>query len=269
MRIGAHLTIAKGLPAAAELAVAVGANTFGFFTRNPRGGAVRAMPGAEIQQWQALRRERDLFPIVGHLPYTVNLASAKPETRSFARRVIREDLERAAVYGAEFLVLHPGSHQGDGVDAGIGRIVEGLAAILDGFQGPTRLLLETMSGQGTEIGGDLAHLARIFAELGRPSLLGVCIDSCHLFAAGYDLRTRDGIDAALAALDAAVGLDRVLAAHLNDSQGGLGSRRDRHARLGDGHLGWEGLRALVRHPFVGGLPLVIACLLYTNDSADE
>lgn len=267
MRVGAHLTIARGLPAAAHLARSVGANTFQYFTRNPRGGAVRAMGDEEIGEWLRLREELDLRPVVGHLPYTVNLAANKPEIWDFARRVVREDMARAARYGAEFFVVHPGSHLGDGVEAGSERIARALADVLESAGdgagggrdggGGTVILLETMAGQGSEVGFRPHQLRHIMELLGWPGRLGVCLDSCHLFAAGYDLRTHEGIDDLLAELDAAVGLERVRAMHLNDSKVPLGARRDRHELLGRGHLGEEGMRALLTHPFIRGLPLLI------------
>ncbi len=270
MRVGAHLTIAKGLPAAAHLARSVGANTFQYFTRNPRGGAVRAMGDEEIGLWLRLREQLDLRPVVGHLPYTVNLAANKPETWDFARRVVREDLVRAARYGAEFFVVHPGSHLGDGVEAGSERIARALADVLEsveaaeagpagssGSKGGTVILLETMAGQGSEVGFRPHQLRHIMELLGWPERVGVCLDSCHLFAAGYDLRTHAGIDEFLAEMDAAVGLERVLAMHLNDSKVPLGARRDRHELLGRGHLGEAGMRALLTHPFIRQLPLLI------------
>lgn len=257
MRVGAHLTIARGLPEAARLAERIGADTFQYFTRNPRGGAVRAMDGEEIRTWRALRERLGLGPLVGHLPYTVNLAANREETRAFAVRVLREDLERAGRYGAETLTVHPGSHLGDGVEAGIDRIARSLDAVLDGLDTPTVLLLETMAGQGSEVGFAPEQLGAIIARLGRPANVGVCLDSCHLFAAGFDLRTHAGIDALLEALEEAVGLERVRAMHLNDSRIPLGGRRDRHELLGRGHLGEAGMAALLTHPFIRGLPLLI------------
>ncbi len=270
MRVGAHLTIAKGLPEAARLARRIGANTFQYFTRNPRGGAVRSMDAAEIAAWREARAELDLYPVVGHLPYTVNLAARREETRAFATRVLREDLARAAEYGADYLVVHPGSHGGDGVEAGCERIARSLAEVLEGGDGRVTLLLETMAGQGTEVGFAPAHLGRIIDLLGRPRHLGVCLDSCHLFAAGYDLRRTEGIDALLEELDRAVGLERVAALHLNDSKVPLGGRRDRHELLGRGHLGDEGLRTLLGHPFIRTLPWLIETTVEDYlDYADE
>ncbi len=257
MRVGAHLTIAKGLPEAARLARRVGANTFQYFTRNPRGGAVRSMSDGEIAAWSLLRREYDIFPVVGHLPYTVNLAAPADATWGFAKRVLREDLERAGAYGAEFLVVHPGSHGGEGVERGVARIAAALEEVFEAVEGPTMLLLETMAGQGSEVGFEPRHLDGIIERLGRTERIGVCLDSCHLFAAGFDLRTHEGIDAMLAEMDRAVGLERVRAMHLNDSKVPLGGRRDRHELLGQGHLGEEGMAALLTHPFIRKLPLLI------------
>lgn len=257
MRVGAHLSIAKGLPAAAETARLIGANTFQYFTRNPRGGAVRAMADEEIAAWQRLRREYDIFPVAGHLPYTVNLAASDERTWAFAKRVLAEDLARAAAYGAEFLITHPGSHGGRGVAWGIERIIASLEETLAAVPGRVALLLETMAGQGSEVGYEPRQLGAIIDGLGRPNRLGVCLDSCHLFAAGFDLRTHAGIDAMLAEMDEHVGLERVRAVHLNDSKFPLGSRRDRHELLGRGHLGEAGMAALLTHPFIAGLPLLI------------
>lgn len=256
LRLGAHLSIARGLPQAVRDALEVGANTFAFFTRNPRGGAVRAMPEEEIREWQAARREAGMFPIVGHLPYTINLASGKPEARTFGRETLRDDLTRAGLYGCEYLVMHPGSHTGDGVETGIQRIVEGIEFALDA-PGDTMLLLEGMSGQGSEVGGTFEELDAILRGLGRPERVGVCLDTCHLYAAGYDVASADGLERTLEALDATVGLDRVRALHVNDSKFGLGTHKDRHARLGEGALGREGLRTVLRHDFFRRLPWIL------------
>ena len=152
LRLGSFLSISRGLPRAATMAREIGANTFQFFTRNPRGGAARAIPEREIKKWLAVREELDIFPIVGHLPYTVNMAAPREETREFARRVLAEDLERMTAIGAEFLVVHPGSHAGAGRETGLRRILTTLAELFLPYQGPSCLLLETMAGQGSELG---------------------------------------------------------------------------------------------------------------------
>ncbi|MDI3269746.1 MAG: deoxyribonuclease IV [Bacillota bacterium] len=256
IRVGAHLSIAKGLPDAVRQAEYVQADTFAFFTRNPRGGKVRDMLSSEIEAWEKLRKEKDLYPIVGHLPYTINLASPREEAREFGRQTIYDDLERASRYGAEYLVLHPGSHVGDGVEKGLERIVAGLSEALKA-SGDTMILLETMSGQGTEVGGRFEELKAIMEGLGSPKRLGVCLDTCHLFAAGYPIHEASSLEKVLADLDRIIGLERVKALHLNDSVHPFGSHRDRHARLGEGKIGQEGLQVILSHPFIRTLPWIL------------
>lgn len=258
MILGAHLSIAKGLPRAVEMAREIGANTFQFFTRNPRGGSARAISPEEINQWLKLREEFGLFPIVGHLPYTVNPAAPKPETHEFARICLYEDLRRSQAFGAEYLVVHPGSHVGAGIQEAIRRIAEAFRYALEGFEGQTRLLLETMSGQGTEVGGSVEELGAILREIGEAGRsMGVCLDSCHLFAAGYDLRSRAEVDRLVADLEKHVGMERVFVLHLNDSKTECGSRRDRHEKVGRGKLGREGLEQVLTHPALQGLPVIL------------
>ncbi len=257
MMIGAHLTIAGGLTAAFELAHSIGGDTFQFFTRNPRGGRQREMPDSEIAEAAAARERLGIRALVGHFPYTVNLASPKPHAYEFAVQILKADLRWGDRMGADVLVVHPGSHVGEGDEAGIARIVAAIAQALDGYTGRTRLLLETMTGQGTEIGWRPEHHRAIFNGLGWPKALGICMDSCHLFAAGFDLRTSDGVEQMLAQWDAAVGLERVGCLHLNDSKVGLGAHKDRHELLTRGHLGLDGIRNVIRHPFFQGLPVCI------------
>lgn len=257
LRLGAHLSISGGPDKTVELARAVHASTFQFFTRNPRGGARRTISEEEAIRWGQVRRENDLFPIIGHLPYTVNLAAPKPELHQFATDVLAEDLRRMKAIGAEFLAVHPGSHAGEGIEAGIERIAAAIEKALDGFTGPPMLLLETMAGQGSEVGGRPEEIASILERLGNPPGVGVCLDSCHLFAAGYDVRTPDGVQRLVEALDAAVGLRRVRAMHLNDSKTPLGSHRDRHELIGRGHIGRDGIMALLRNDFIKTLPLIL------------
>lgn len=256
LRLGSHLSIAKGLDKTATMAREIEANTFQFFTRNPRGGAARSIPDREVKKWERVREELNLFPIVGHLPYTVNLAAAKKETRDFARMVLAEDLERMQAIGAEFLVVHPGSHAGEGIAAGRRRILASLTEAFLPFQGKVQLLLETMAGQGSEV-GSLEDLEFFFNELGHPPNLGICLDTCHLFAAGYDLRNREGLDRLLEEVNERVGLERVKAIHLNDSKTALGSKRDRHERIGKGYLGRAGIVNVLTHPELTGRPFLL------------
>ncbi|HEX6988060.1 MAG TPA: deoxyribonuclease IV, partial [Bacillota bacterium] len=252
LRIGPHLSIAKGFPEAGAAALSIGADTFQFFSRNPRGGSRRAVSAAEVEQWFELKRSRSLGPIVMHIPYTVNLAAPMQSTWEFAVQVIREDMVRAAEVGAPFAVTHPGSHTARSTpEQGLSRIVEALERCRDvleqlhaqpgapdGRYGPGEvpaapmLLLETMAGKGSEIGGRPEQLGEIIDRLGRPGWLGVCVDTCHVFAAGYDIRRREEVDRLAADLDAAVGLHRVRVVHVNDSKAPAGSRQDRHACVG-------------------------------------
>lgn len=257
MIIGAHLTISDGLVSAFELAQSIGAGTFQFFTRNPRGGKQRAMPESEIEEAHAAKERLGIKALVGHFPYTVNLASPKASAYEFAVQTLRSDLRWGDRMGADVLVVHPGSHVGDGEEAGIERIIRAIAHALEGYGGRTRLLLETMTGQGTEVGWRPEHHRAIFEGLGWPRALGICMDACHLFAAGWDLRTPDGVERMLAEWDEAVGLDRVGCLHLNDSKVELGARKDRHELLTRGHLGVDGIRNMIRHPFFQRLPICI------------
>lgn len=263
VRIGAHLSVARGFPAAARDAVRIGADTFQFFSRNPRGGAVRALDGAELEEWEGLRARHALGPLVVHLPYTVNLAAPEDRAWQFAVMVLEQDLPRAAQLGAAFVVSHPGSHTARSAEAdGLARIVRALergGAVLEGIEPGRRpvLCLETMSGQGTELGRTPAQLGALLDALGRPPWLGVCVDACHVFAAGYDLRRPAEVDRLAADLDAAVGLDRVHVVHVNDSKYPCGSRVDRHACIDRGEIGLGGLLHLVEHPAFAGRPLIL------------
>lgn len=258
MRVGAHLTIAKGLPEAAELAASIGANTLAFFTRNPRGGAARAIGDEEIRRWEKARAVKDIWQLVGHLPYTINLGAEAGKVRDFAIMALSEDLAKADAFGSEYLNVHPGSHGGAGPAAGVRRVVETLAAVFERYQPKrTMLLLETMAGQGNEVGGTIEEIKGIIDGLGAPGFLGVCLDSCHLLAAGHDLRTPNGVKKMLDDFDRGIGLERVKAIHLNDSKFPLGSRRDRHELLGKGHLGEDGVKAVIRNEFIRRLPIII------------
>lgn len=257
VQLGAHLSIAKGLPKAASLAQSIGAETFGYFTRNPRGGAARAIEAKEIEAWEAAKAEAGLGPTLGHMPYTVNLAARDPKVHDFATMVLREDLRRVAAFGGEYMVVHPGSHQGDGVQAGIARIVATLQDALVQDDGPTMLLLESMAGSGSEVGFTFAQLRQIMDGAGNPGNLGVCLDSCHLFGAGVDWKDKKAIEALLEEIDREVGLGRVRAMHLNDSKKPLGSHKDRHEKVGEGLIGREGLMNILTDPFLSTLPLVL------------
>ncbi len=255
LRLGAHLSISQGLSKAVEMAVEIGANTFAYFTRNPRGGAARTISPEEIAAFVAAKERTGVRDTVGHLPYTVNPAG-KERVAEFARMVLREDIERASAFTGEFLNFHPGSHQGDGAEEGVARLIATLQEVMPQAQGDAMLLIETMSGQGSEVGATFAYIRTVLDAVRDPRL-GVCLDSCHLFAAGYDLRSPQGVAQMVDELDAMIGLSRVRAMHLNDSKQPLASHRDRHEKLGQGQIGADGIKAILRNDFLRTLPIVL------------
>ena len=254
LKIGCHLSTSNGYAAMAADAVSIGATTFAFFTRNPRGGNARALDADDLSAFLATLEERCIGPLVAHAPYTYNLCSAKPETVEFARRAMREDLERMARMPGHLYNFHPGSHVKQGADEGIRLICEGLNEVLEPGQATT-VLLETMAGKGTEVGRSFEELARIIEGVEHDELLGVCLDTCHVADAGYDI-VHD-LDGVLDEFGRVIGLDRLRALHLNDSKNPLGSHKDRHERIGAGTLGLETFRAVVTNPRLAGLPMVL------------
>ena len=235
-------------------AVSIGATTFAFFTRNPRGGSVRKLEEGDLAVFLSTLEANGIGPLVAHAPYTYNLCSAKPETVEFARRSMREDLARMERMPGHLYNFHPGAHVKQGVDEGIRLICEGLNEVLEPGQATT-VLLETMAGKGSEVGRSFEELARIIDGVTHDELLGVCLDTCHVADAGYDI-VHD-LDGVLDEFDRAIGLERLRALHLNDSKNPLGSHKDRHERIGEGTLGLETFRAVVTNPRLEGLPLVL------------
>ena len=254
MLIGCHLSAADGFRGLARDALFVGANVFQFFTRNPRGGAAKPIDPADVADYLATAREHAFGPILAHAPYTLNPCSAKPETREFARDVFADDLSRMEFVPGNLYNFHPGSHVGQGVEAGIAQIVETLDAVLRPEQ-TTTVLLETMSGKGSEVGGRFEELRAILDRVGLSDRMGVCLDTCHVSDAGYDLI--GDLDGVLREFDRVVGLDRLRAIHLNDSKNPRGARKDRHARIGEGCIGLDALVRVVRHPLLRDLPFYL------------
>ena len=242
--VGCHLSTSNGYAAMAADAVSIGATTFAFFTRNPRGGNARELDAQDLDGFLATLEGHGIGPLVAHAPYTYNLCSSKPETVEFARRAMREDLER----------MERSAHVKQGVDEGIRLICEGLNEVLEPGQ-RTTVLLETMAGKGTEVGRSFEELARIIEGVEHDELLGVCLDTCHVADAGYDI-VRD-LDGVLDEFDRVIGLSRLRALHLNDSKNPLGSHKDRHERIGEGTLGLETFRAVVTNARLAGLPMVL------------
>lgn len=254
LTIGCHLSIAKGYRAIAEEAVSLGANTSQFFTRNPRGGKAKAIDPADVASFRAYAAEQGIERILAHAPYTLNPASATEKTRDFARMALAEDLARMENTPGQLYNMHPGSHVGQGADIGIELIAAALDEALRSEQ-TTTLLLETMAGKGSEIGGRFEELAAIIERVGLRDKVGVCLDTCHVWDAGYDIAC--DLDGVLREFDEVVGLDRLKAVHLNDSLNPRGARKDRHARIGEGFIGFEALSAVTRHPLLRDLPFYL------------
>ena len=252
--LGSHLSSARGYLAMGRTALAMGADTFAFFLRNPRGGAARAVAPEDILALRALLEEHRFGPLVAHAPYTLNPCGKDPRVLAFARSALAEDLARMELMPGQLYNLHPGSHVGQGPDAG----VRGVAATLDAvLHEPMRttVLLETMSGKGSEVGGSFQELRAILDQVELGEKLGVCLDTCHVWDAGYDI-VRD-LDGVLEEFDRVIGLDRLRAVHLNDSKNPLGSRKDRHEKIGQGAIGLDAFVRIINHPALRHLPFVL------------
>ena len=252
--LGCHLSSAKGYAAMGRTALSIGADTFQFFTRNPRGGAAKNIAPADAAALVQMQKDGQLGPLVAHAPYTLNPCSRDERTREFAREVFTGDLQRMELTPGNFYNSPPGSHVGQGVEAGI----ELIAACLDAVVQPeqhTTVLLETMSGKGSEIGGRFEELRAILDACRCKDQLGVCLDTCHVSDAGYDIA--NDLDGVLAEFDRVIGLDRLKALHLNDSKNPCGAHKDRHEKIGQGYLGLETFRRILRHPALQGLPMIL------------
>ena len=252
--IGCHLSSAKGYAAMAKTAASIDANTFAFFTRNPRGGKAKAIDEADLRAFAEEAAKAGIGRIVAHGSYTVNPCAAKEHVRAFAFQALAEDLERMERTPGQLFNIHPGSHVGQGAQKGIELIAEVLNTVLRPEQ-TTTLLLETMAGKGSEVGRSFEELAAIIDRIELDSHVGVCLDTCHVWDAGYDIV--GNLDGVLDEFDRVIGLDRLRALHVNDSMNERGSHKDRHARIGEGCIGEDALAALVRHPALVGLPCIL------------
>ena len=252
--IGTHMSIAKGLDKAAENAAGMGADTMQIFSRNPRGSSYKDYTKEEISRFQKIREENGMKTVLAHAPYTMNLASAKEEVYEFANTVIREDVARMDALGIENIVFHPGSHTGIGVQAGIKNIIAGLDQALTGEE-HIMVLLETMSGKGTEIGSCFEELKEIREGCAHPEKIGICLDTCHVYDAGYDIV--NDLDGVLQEFHRVIGLERLKALHLNDSKNPFASHKDRHECIGKGSLGLQTFRNILSHPALQDKPMIL------------
>ena len=252
--LGCHLSSSGGFAAMGRTALAIGANTFQFFPRNPRGGQAKAIDPADAQALAEMQRSGVIGPIVAHAPYTINPCAAVPKTLEFARQTMKDDLARMEYLPGNFYNFHPGSHVGQGTDAGIRLIAETLDLAMTQEQSTT-VLLETMAGKGTEIGGRFSELRDVIDRCKLPEKLGVCLDTCHVHDAGYDIVSH--FEDVLAEFDRVLGLSRLRAIHLNDSKNPLGARKDRHECIGRGELGLEALERVLRFAAARDLPVVL------------
>lgn len=248
------MSVAKGLDKTAENVVKMNANTMQIFSRNPRGSSFKNYDTKEVAEFQRIRAEHHFGPILAHAPYTLNLASANEKTYEFACMVIREDIKRMDALGIENLVFHPGSHTGIGVEAGIQNIVHGLNQALTGEE-KIMVLLETMSGKGSEIGSTFEELKTIRDGVNYKEQVGICLDTCHVFSAGYDIVNH--LEEVLDEFDAILGLEHLKAIHLNDSMMPFHSKKDRHATIGNGEIGLEAILRIVQNERLQGIPFYL------------
>ena len=254
MQIGSHISSAKGYEAMGKQALKLGASTFAFFTRNPRGGSAKAVNEADVQRFLELWKEKGYGKIVAHAPYTLNACSDKAQVRRFAREAFAEDLARMEYTPGNYYNFHPGSHVGQGEETGVRLIAELLNECLREDM-TTTVLLETMAGKGSEIGRSFEELREILDCVRLSDKIGVCLDTCHVWDAGYDIV--NDLESVLREFDRVVGLNRLKAVHINDSINTLGSHKDRHARIGEGQIGTEAFVRIINHPALRELPFIL------------
>ena len=254
LTIGCHLSTSKGYLAMGKTALAIGANTFAFFTRNPRGGSAKAIDPADAAALRELLAANNFGTLVAHAPYTLNPCSDKPHAREFARECMADDLVRMEAVPGSYYNFHPGSHVKQGADVGI-ELIAGLLNEVLHPQQTTTVLLETMAGKGTEVGRTFEELAAIIERVELPDHMGVCLDTCHVHDGGYDIV--NNLDGVLDEFDRVIGIERLRAVHLNDSKNPCGAHKDRHERIGEGYIGLEAFERIVTHPQLRDLPFIL------------
>lgn len=254
LTIGAHLSASKGYTAMLKQAKEIGANTFQFFTRNPRGGSAKAIDEKDVETFLSLMKSENFPVILAHAPYTLNCCSAKPETREFAVNTFADDLRRMEYTPNQLYNFHPGSHVGQGEEKGIELIADALNQVL--FEDmTTTVLLETMAGKGSEVGKTFEELKAIIDRTNLSNKLGVCLDTCHVNDGGYDVV--NNLDGVLDEFDRVIGLERLKAIHLNDSKNPLSAHKDRHEKIGEGYIGIEAIERIINHPALRNLPFFL------------
>lgn len=252
--IGNHLSSTGGFEAMGKNALKLGADTFAFFTRNPRGGKAKEIDKSDADALIALMKEKNFGPLVAHAPYTMNLCSDKENIREFALDMLKDDMERMEYIPGNYYNFHPGSHVGQGVEKGTEFIVDSLNKAMFPEMN-TIVLLETMAGKGSEVGARFEELRTIIDQVEVNDKIGVCLDTCHVWDGGYDIGTR--LDDVLKEFDEIIGLNRLYAIHLNDSKNPFEAHKDRHEKLGDGHIGYDVLEKVITHPLLQGKPFIL------------
>ncbi|MBS5949482.1 MAG: deoxyribonuclease IV [Clostridium sp.] len=254
LNIGCHLSTTKGFENMGKEALEIGANTFQFFTRNPRGGKAKDIDMKDMEGLLKIARENNFATILAHAPYTLNACSADERTRQFAREMMEDDLNRMELMPNNLYNFHPGSHVKQGVEVGINYIVELLNNVLREDQ-TTTVLLETMAGKGSEVGRTFEEIAEIISRVELKDKMGVCLDTCHIYDAGYDIV--NNLDGVLEEFDRVIGLDRLKAIHLNDSKNPFKSHKDRHEKIGEGFVGLDAITNIINHPKLKHLPFFL------------
>lgn len=254
LQIGCHLSSSKGYAAMGKDALSINANTFQFFTRNPRGGKAKDINPADVEKYHAFAKEHNISRLLAHAPYTLNAAAKDPSLREFAKNTMADDLQRMEFTPGNCYNFHPGSHVGQGVEKGIEFISSMLNEILTPEQNTT-VLLETMAGKGSEVGRCFEELREIIDRVELKDKLGVCMDTCHIWDGGYDIVNH--LDEVITEFDHVIGLDRLKAVHLNDSMNPLGAHKDRHAKIGEGEIGLDALVRFINHPALRDLPFYL------------
>ena len=254
LNIGCHLSTTKGYENMGKEAIKIGANTFQYFTSNPRGGKAKDIDEKDILALRKLMEENKFAKILAHAPYTLNGCSADESTRQFATEMMADDLERLKYLPTSLYNFHPGSHVKQGVDVGINYIVEMLNKVLKP-EHTTIVLLETMAGKGTEVGRTFEEIAEIISRVELKEKMGVCLDTCHVYDAGYDIV--NDLDGVLEEFDRIIGLDRLHAIHLNDSKNPFNSHKDRHEKIGEGEIGFEAIKKIINHPKLKNIPFFL------------